>query len=155
MGDGGGCHPRDNIAMSWLARKLDLSYDWFEGIMRAREAQAGWLARLMEDYDLPKGLLGYAFKADTNLCAGSAALLVETILTEAGYDVFKYDPVVEGKRRDLTALEPHVFLLGAKHSLFEEVRLPKGSVLLDPWRFVRFAGEGVSIVPVGRGPDPW
>ena len=21
MGDGGGCHPRDNIALSWLARK--------------------------------------------------------------------------------------------------------------------------------------
>ena len=27
MGDGGGCHPRDNIAMSWLAKNLDLSYD--------------------------------------------------------------------------------------------------------------------------------
>ena len=47
MGDGGGCHPRDNIAMSWLARKLDLSYDWFESVMRAREAQATWLARLI------------------------------------------------------------------------------------------------------------
>src|SRR3989344_6713022 len=30
MGDGGGCHPRDNIAMSWLSRQLDLSYDFFE-----------------------------------------------------------------------------------------------------------------------------
>lgn len=29
MGDGGGCHPRDNIALSWLARQLDLSYDFF------------------------------------------------------------------------------------------------------------------------------
>jgi UDPglucose 6-dehydrogenase len=155
MGDGGGCHPRDNIAMSWLARKLDLSYDWFDGIMQAREAQAEWLARLMKNYDLPKGLLGYAFKADTNLCVGSAALLVETILREAGHEVFKYDPLVEGERRDLTTLEPHVFLLGAKHSMFEEVRLPKGSVLLDPWRFLKFAGEGVHIVPIGHGPDLW
>src|SRR5262249_6729878 len=31
MGDGGGCHPRDNIALSWLSRELGLSYDWFEG----------------------------------------------------------------------------------------------------------------------------
>jgi UDPglucose 6-dehydrogenase len=142
MGDGGGCHPRDNIAMSWLAKKLNLSFDWFESIMTAREAQAAWLAQLMEHYALPKGLVGYAFKADTNLCVGSAALLVESILRESGHDVFKYDPLVEGKPRDLTALEPHVFLLGAKHSQFEDLRLSRGSVLLDPWRFVKFAGEG-------------
>ena len=121
MGDGGGCHPRDNIAMSWLARKLDLSYDWFESVMRAREAQATWLARLMESYALPKGLIGYAFKADTNLCIGSAALLVESILKEDGHDLLKYDPVVERKPRDLTALEPHVFLLGARHSQLENL----------------------------------
>ena len=23
MGDGGGCHPRDNIALSWLSQKVD------------------------------------------------------------------------------------------------------------------------------------
>jgi len=33
MGDGGACHPRDNIALSWLSKKLNLSYDWFEHIM--------------------------------------------------------------------------------------------------------------------------
>src|SRR5215472_4088501 len=129
MGDGGGCHPRDNIAMSWLARRLNLSFDWFESVMSAREAQAAWLAQLMNDYALPKGLVGYAFKADTNLCVGSAALLVESILRESGHDVFKYDPPVEGRVRDLTALEPHVFLLGAKHSQFEDLRLSRGSVL--------------------------
>ena len=30
MGDGGGCHPRDNIALSYLARKFKLSYNWYE-----------------------------------------------------------------------------------------------------------------------------
>jgi UDPglucose 6-dehydrogenase len=44
MGDGGGCHPRDNIALSWLARELGLSYDWFEGVMVAHERQTDWLA---------------------------------------------------------------------------------------------------------------
>jgi UDPglucose 6-dehydrogenase len=151
MGDGGGCHPRDNIAMSWLARRLNLSFDWFESVMSAREAQAAWLAQLMNEYALPKGLVGYAFKADTNLCVGSAALLVESILRESGHDVFKYDPLVEGQVRDLTVLEPHVFLLGAKHSQFEDLRLSRGSVLIDPWRFVKFAGEDVTIVPIGRG----
>ena len=55
MGDGGGCHPRDNIAMSWLARKLDLSYDFFDSLMSAREKQTEWLGELMLKYKkLPK-----------------------------------------------------------------------------------------------------
>ena len=48
MGDGGGCHPRDNIAMSWLANELDMSYDWFDSIMMQREHQTEWLAQLVE-----------------------------------------------------------------------------------------------------------
>src|SRR5690606_21623975 len=27
MSDGGGCHPRDNIAMSWLANEVEMSYN--------------------------------------------------------------------------------------------------------------------------------
>src|SRR4029079_12685998 len=29
MGDGGGCHPRDSIAMSWLAREIPPRHDIF------------------------------------------------------------------------------------------------------------------------------
>ena len=32
MGDGGGCHPRDNIALSWLSDKLGVSFNWFDNI---------------------------------------------------------------------------------------------------------------------------
>lgn len=152
MGDGGGCHPRDNIAMSWLARSLGLSHDWFDSVMTARQAHAEWLVDLMEAYPLPKAILGYAFKADSNLAVGSAALLVEALLKERGHEPFKYDPLVEGRTRDLLALAPHVFLLGAKHRQFSELRLPPGSTLLDPWRSIRYAGEGVDVVPIGRGP---
>ena len=40
MGDGGACHPRDNIALRHLAKNLELGYDLFESIMTAREQQA-------------------------------------------------------------------------------------------------------------------
>jgi len=40
MGDAGPCHPRDNIALRWLAEKLDLGYDIFDTVMSAREQQA-------------------------------------------------------------------------------------------------------------------
>ena len=29
MGDGGACHPRDNIALRYLSQKLDLGYNFF------------------------------------------------------------------------------------------------------------------------------
>lgn len=148
MGDGGGCHPRDNIALSWLARKLDLSYDWFDSVMVARERQTEWLADLMCSYDLPKGLIGYAFKAKTNICVGSPALLLAQILEERGHHVFRHDPVVEGATKNLSDLPPHVFLVGTNHPQFAKLTLPKGSVVIDPWRFVSVS-EGVCLVPVG------
>src|SRR6266498_4064011 len=43
MGDGGACHPRDGIAMSWLAQHLDLSVDLFGYTSWARRRRpAGW-----------------------------------------------------------------------------------------------------------------
>jgi UDPglucose 6-dehydrogenase len=44
MGDAGACHPRDNIALRWLAKEYDLGYDMFDTIMHAREIQAKNLA---------------------------------------------------------------------------------------------------------------
>jgi UDPglucose 6-dehydrogenase len=40
MGDGGACHPRDNIALKYLSQKLDLGYDFFGSIVNIREMQA-------------------------------------------------------------------------------------------------------------------
>lgn len=39
MGDGGGCHPRDQIAMSWLAQDAELSTDIFGYLANARDSQ--------------------------------------------------------------------------------------------------------------------
>ena len=49
MGDGGGCHPRDNIALSWLSDELKLSHNWFDHIMMQREKQTDWLVDLIEE----------------------------------------------------------------------------------------------------------
>ena len=47
MGDGGACHPRDNIALRWMSNNLNLGYDLFDSIMHAREIQAENLAKLL------------------------------------------------------------------------------------------------------------
>lgn len=95
MGDGGGCHPRDNIALSWLAREKDLSYDLFSAIMECRERQTEWLADLAQESERPIVIQGKAFKAGTNLTVGSPARLLGSILDERGIPFEQEDPYVE------------------------------------------------------------
>jgi UDPglucose 6-dehydrogenase len=152
MGDGGGCHPRDNIAMSWLARQRNLSFDWFENIMVARERQTAWLADLMEESPLPKAIFGYSFKQESNILTGSPALLLRHLLERRGHSLLLYDPYIDPDPVDLRRLEAMVFLIGVKHTVFRNYVFPKGSVVIDPWRYLTDAGPGVQIVPVGRGP---
>jgi UDPglucose 6-dehydrogenase len=157
MGDGGGCHPRDNIALSWLARELDLSYDWFESVMTARERQTDWLADLVAEHHARKGyehrrvgIYGRAFKAGTNLTVGSPATLLANLLRERGFDVEQYDPYVDDGPCPFD--EPAVYFVATKHTEFArpEWEFPAGSVVLDPWRFVP-ERTGVEVVPVGYG----
>ena len=104
MGDGGGCHPRDNIALSWLAEKLDLSHDIYREFMLAREAQCDWFADLIQMHrkihclqSVRIVLLGKSFKKETNLTIGSPAVLLRNILFERGEeDVVMWDPHVDG-----------------------------------------------------------
>ncbi len=159
MGDGGGCHPRDNIAMSWLAGKLDLSHNLFDDIMRTREDQAAWLADLMVtaarsgrvkgELDLPLGILGYAYKPETNLTVGSCSLLVEALLNVRGFlHITKLDPHIFAG--EITSpIEPHVWLIGTKHPQFTEWFFPEGSIVIDPWRYIPDQ-EGVTVIRLGE-----
>jgi hypothetical protein len=56
MGDAGPCHPRDNIALRWLAEELDLGYDIFNTVMQAREQQARNLALFLTNLQQKHGL---------------------------------------------------------------------------------------------------
>ena len=152
MGDGGACHPRDNIALSWLSRKLNLSFDWFENIMLAREKQTEWLANLMEEYDLPKVILGTSYKPESNLEIGSASLLLKNILEKRGHKVTKYDPYVDSDTADNIKnkfKEPCIFLIGTKHHDFINFDFPEGSVIIDPWRYMPDK-NGIKIIRLGE-----
>ena len=155
MGDGGGCHPRDNIALSWLARELGLSYDWFENVMVARERQTEWLAELMlqysAEYNLPLAILGYSFKAESNITVGSPAVLLKNVLEERGQSVMMFDPLVD-ETLQMSWERPMVFLIGTKHKAFTSYVFPPGSIVLDPWRYIPDGQSGVRVVPLGVGP---
>jgi len=81
FGDGGGCHPRDNIALRVLNQKYKLGYDLFDAIMKAREEQAHNMARwCMEQAPHDVVILGKAFKPglkpEDGHTVGSPSMLV-------------------------------------------------------------------------------
>jgi UDPglucose 6-dehydrogenase len=151
MGDGGACHPRDNIALSHLSRTLGTSFDWFRCVMEQRERQTEWLADLIESHRRGREIviLGRSFKPESNIVTGSPALLLEAILRERGLAVRAWDPHVDA---DVAAPAggPFCYFIGTRHPEFQAWPFEPGSVVLDPWRYVS-AREGVEVIAIGRG----
>lgn len=155
MGDGGSCHPRDNIAMSWLADELDLSADPFGFVSEAREKQAMWLAQLLKYYSderqLPVVILGKSYKPESNLSNGSPATLVGNLLEDLGKEYVQVDPYVDLCPISLTGAA--VFLIGTKHNVWNSRIFPSGSVVIDPFRYITHVPSSVSYIPLGRRLD--
>jgi UDPglucose 6-dehydrogenase len=157
MGDGGGCHPRDNIALSYLAEKLNLSYNWYDGIMKQREKQTEWLADLCIKHAEGKkiNILGKCFKPETNLTLGSPSILLKNILEEKGQEVVMWDPWVDDndvmKVKDIYKWdqEPQLFFIGTKHEAFKLFFFMKDSVVIDPFRYLK-TNDNVKYIPIGK-----
>ena len=159
MGDGGGCHPRDNIALSWLSRELDLSHDWFDNIMKQREKQTEWLCDLIEETSFkykgcadgyPILILGKSFKPETNIITGSPSILLKNLLEERGHkQVSMWDPYVDTHKL-LTGKEPMIYFIGTKHPDFTSYEYNQGSIIIDPWRYIP-EQENCRLIHVGIG----
>lgn len=157
MGDAGGCHPRDNIAMARLSDRCECSYNLFDALMTIREQQAEWLATMMSE-DAPSAwprlILGKTFKPHTNLTVGSCSVLVGNILKEMDCEAIYWDPEVEPA---WPALEgPCVALVATCWPEVKQavMKLPVGSLAIDPWGFIESVPDGVRLTRVGRRPLP-
>jgi UDPglucose 6-dehydrogenase len=140
MGDGGGCHPRDNIALRTLSSEL--GYDIFDTIMKAREKQAENLANklgeLSKKYQLPVVILGKSYKPDVEYTEGSTSILTSYFLEKQGIE-FKFDS------------EPEVAIyLLAHRNKFYEYPYPNGSVILDVWREFESENKEIKIIHYGN-----
>ncbi len=140
MGDGGGCHPRDNIALRTLSPEL--GYDIFDSIMKAREKQAENLAKKLEslskEYDLPVIILGKSYKPDVEYTEGSTSILTSHYLEKNGVE-FKFD----------SEPETAIYLL-AHRGKFYDYQFPKGSVVLDVWREFKTENNDIKIIHYGN-----
>lgn len=126
MGDGGACHPRDNIALRYMAEKLDLGYDLFDSIMLSREVQARNMAERLVELStagagvlppLPIVIIGKAYKPLVPYTAGSSSMLVGHYVQELGGTLYYHDyntgdtppnPVFENPAVYLIAHDPDV-----------------------------------------------
>ncbi len=104
MGDGGACHPRDNIALRWMAEKLNLGYDLFDAVMLSREKQAENMALKLTKHagewhpttqsfvpHMPVVIVGKAYKPLVPYEAGSSSMLVGHYVQKMGFDLYYFD----------------------------------------------------------------
>jgi len=162
MGDGGACHPRDNIALRYMAKNLDLGYDLFDSIMNAREVQAKNLANeLVQHADenaMKIYIHGKAYKPGVEYLDGSYSLLIGHYCKELGYDVTYVDPKT-GDNNHPT--EPCVMLMAHSASTTYKYMkeegdstdllycvIPAGSIVVDPWR--KFTSNASKVIYYGN-----
>ena len=145
MGDGGACHPRDNIALRWMSENLGLGYDLFDAIMEAREVQARNLAEKLVRTGLPNVVIvGKAYKPHVPYEAGSYSILVGHYVKEFGVNVYYDDdytgdkpPEDLGPAAYLLGHDPETTFMGCLDPDPEKQGpsiFPEGSVIVDPWR---------------------
>ncbi len=147
MGDGGACHPRDNVALSALARRYGLSSDLMGFLTDARQRQTEWFADLIENWldltGLPLLLMGRSYKPNVNMDDGSPALLLATVLSRRGIE-FQHDDA------DVQRVEPHVYFVATMHDEYRYVNFPPGSVVIDPFGYLTIDDPAVTLVTPGR-----
>mgnify|MGYP001193496925 FL=1 len=153
MGDGGACHPRDNIALRWMADHLGLGYDLFDAIMGAREVQAENLAKKLMSYNLPIVIVGKAYKPHVPYTNGSYSLLIGHYIEKAGRTLYYKDeqtgdqpPKDLGKAVYLLAHNPKVTYGTDDTSNYD---FTEGSIIVDPWRQCPKL-EGYTIIEYGN-----
>lgn len=162
LGDAGPCHPRDNIALRYMAEQLDLGYDIFDTIMHAREIQAKNLAEYIVRYHnacaLPVYIHGKAYKPDVAFTEGSYSLLVGHYLKELGITPIYIDPLVE--TTNPTSVKGVVLLAhnrGVTYGYTGNVeqqslycQIEDGSVIIDPWRQYTTSNATIQVIHYGN-----
>ena len=118
MGDGGACHPRDNIALRYMAQELGLGYDLFDSVMNAREKQAENMAIEILKYGNKVQFSSDSYKPGVEYVDGSYSLLVQHYVKEHGGYVVKETP--------------HIYVL-----VHEGDTVPDNVPVFDPWRTYR------------------
>lgn len=151
MGDGGGCHPRDNIALSWLSNEIGIDYNFYDSMMKLREYQTEYIVNIIIKYkekfpNLDIIILGKSFKPETNLVTGSPAILLKNILEQKNINILEHhDPYIDSTK---IILKKAIYCLATRHNIFKKYKFDDNSVVIDPFRIVENINN-ITYHPIG------
>ena len=160
MGDAGPCHPRDNIALRYLAEELDLGYDIFDTIIKARELQAKNMAHYIYNHreGLPIYIHGKAYKPNVTYLEGSYSLLVGHYLTELGVAPVYIDPLTEANNP--TSVKGCILLAHNQQITYGYSGITNtqplycdildDSIVIDPWRKFSTTNKTIKVIHYGN-----
>lgn len=148
MGDGGPCHPRDNIALRELSERLDLGYDIFGAIMYSREQQAMNLAKRALAFSSNVIILGKSYKPGVSLTDGSYSILIGHYVQQLGGNLQYYSP--ETNETALQEVDTPVYIISFPAQWVDEYNYPDNCTVLDPWRKFTTQNPTITVVHYGN-----
>ncbi len=106
IGFGGSCFPKDVTALKQLAGNSGYHFQLLNSVIEVNELQKRRVIAKLEKHlgrlvDKEIGLLGLAFKPNTDDMREASSLVLSSRLQAAGAHVRAYDPVAEGEARKL------------------------------------------------------
>jgi UDPglucose 6-dehydrogenase len=129
---GGPCFPRDNLAMTTLARQLGVPADLAQVIDQFNRVQVTWLADLVQEHS-PEGgtvgVLGLTYKPNTDVVEEAVGFLLARELASSGASVVAYDPT--GCESSALALDQKVRFAASAQECIAQADVV---VLATPWQ---------------------
>jgi UDPglucose 6-dehydrogenase len=173
LGFGGPCFPRDNVALSALARDHGVPALLAEATDNLNRRQVPRMTRLVLSHlpvDGTAGVLGLSYKPNTEVIEESQGIAIAQALLATGVRVVVYDPAaMENAKRVLTGdvvfaasaeecvQEADVLAITTPWAEFQELPLAafqnKGLTVVDCWRVLpeQVAGAIQRYIVLGKG----
>ncbi|MDI6758338.1 MAG: nucleotide sugar dehydrogenase [Candidatus Omnitrophota bacterium] len=175
LGYGGPCFPRDNVAFSAFARRLEIKAKLAEMVDEVNRDQVTRLIKRVHEilggFKSDKGkiriaVLGLSYKPNTPIIEDSQALNITQVLVSEGYRVSVYDPqalenvrgvlgdmVRYAKDADDCIKDADLALIAVPWQEFKKInfrKLSKKVIFLDCWRLLEGV-KGINIKYLGAG----
>lgn len=172
LGYGGPCFPRDNVAFSAFAKRLETKAKLAEMVDEVNRDQVLRVVNNINDIasrlngDKKKiciGVLGLSYKPDTPIIEDSQALNIVQVLVNEGYNIHVYDPQamenVRGvlgntvrytKNKDDCIKDVDIGIIAVPWKEFKKIVLDKDIILLDCWGLIE-GNKTLNIRYLGHG----
>lgn len=138
IGYGGSCFPKDTKALIQIAGNVHYDFELLKGVVNVNKKQQVLLLNKLKDI-YPNltgkriGVLGLAFKPNTDDMREAPSLLVIKELVENGAEVYAYDPIAVDNAKLL--LPPQVIYTS---SVTEAIQSTNAVLILTEWDEIKF-----------------